>query len=376
MVNSKSIHNVMRLAVDAEKDIQPTMAPTESSYVVYFYYAPEDKAIDFKNIERDLKNSAKSKALVEKLQSTAGDGVTKYSAGYFSWKRVIVVTNKYDQSKKKFIVYQANVDSMGTIVPGSEKIIPESNYPSPDQIKEEFNIFKNGVLNLQTGTPGQYEVYYFNGEPQDDIAKRLLVNPKQATQGEQYNVFSKKLDQFRIWTTNGLMRPDFRKSNTDGVRGGYYPGGEEAFNTMIMPLVPKDTVTTPQKPQEPSLGQKQEQKEDSRFEPATRNTEPVKGDYLDTPSQGARMANNKKSAQNVVLAYLKNSSYSTVAPATGQYTAPGAKKSPTVPVSNIPEENENSAKVLQDYAKDQRKMDQKRQQLQQSIAQRAQSMTH
>jgi len=327
MISTKNVCNVLRMVSAGKDPADPGQAPgilsvsrpIEKSYVLYMYYAPEDKAIDFKNISNDLENSAKSDALVQKLESKGEKGITEFSAGYFSWRKVVVVTNKYDQTKKNYIVYSADVDNMGKIIPGKEEITPDTKYPTTDEIKNTFNIFKDGVLNIQTDSPGSYEVYYFNGDPQANIVQRLLAKPEEATRGERYNDFVKKMDQFRIWTGNGLIRPDFRKSRNDGVKGNYYPGGKDAFNEMILSQVKnkkKKTLFKPYEPENPSLGEKVEEKEEkSIFEPVTRSTEPVKGDYLDTPSQGVKMAN-KKSVRNVMFAYLKDAAYSTVTPGT------------------------------------------------------------
>jgi hypothetical protein len=266
---------------------------------------------------------------------------------------------------------------MGKITPGKESITPNTKYPTPDQVKEEFNIFKDGVINIQTDSPGSYETYYFNN-PQDDIVRRLLANPELANKGERYNDFVKKMDQYRIWTGTGLIRPDMRRSNNDGVPGGYYPGGQESFEKMILPQAEGQSSSTQPKqaPQQPSLGEKEEQK--SIYEPVTKKTELVEGDYLDTPTQGVKMAaQDTKAVRRVMMAYLKDAAYSTVTPGTTntEMSTPANKKRQSIPVSDVPQENMMGAKALQDLAKDQTKMQTQIQNLQKNIGQRAQQLS-
>ena len=395
MVTTKSVRNVLRM-VSAGKDpadpgqapgVQPTSEAVERSYILYMYYAPEDKAINFPTISDDLKNSAKRGALVKNLMSKDIEGITDYSAGYFSWQHVFVVTNRYDKAKKKYIVYSARISPMGMIVPGEETIIPDTESPTTGEIRNTFNIFKSGILNLLPTSPIA-EVFYRNEIPPANFAQHLLTNPAEATEkdpnkkiGENYNEFVKKMDQFRIWTGQDLIRPDFVKASNDGVPGNYYRGGKDAFDNIILPLVEdaeKNAPFKPNEPEKPSLGEKTEEQGEKEplYEPVTKTTEPVRGNYLDTTPGGARMAaQDINLVRRVMLGYLKGAAYSQVAPSTSpSTTTTTTKKRPSVPISDVPEENDQSAKVLQDYARDQKKMEQRRLQLQKSIGQRAQQM--
>jgi hypothetical protein len=401
MLNSKSIQSVIRLAGKVEappSTIPPSgAAPEEAkpapeettkqdqSYVLYAYYADEDKAINFPTIQQDLtkwraKNDpatrAASQALLEKLRSEVG-GAGPFTAAYFSWRKVFVVTNKYGGA---YICYSAGITAAGTIDPGQEKIEPDTGAVTAEMIRETFNVIVNGRLNIQTNVP-EYGVFFGNewqkgGQSKPFTSNELLRTPGNppANRTESYDGFSKKMDLYRIWADGKLVRPDFKESVNDGVPNKRYRGGDEAFKKVILPMaqgldVEQEAPKAPpppgaEKPEEESRFQAvdeptKEPSEEPAGGPKMASEESTKGDYSSEMYSGGfdimkrlfwdqhRCMKVRKCAKSVVLAYLKDADFTPTQ--TMQQTTSTPGQSQGVKLTMPDDETKGKAKVNKYY---------------------------
>jgi hypothetical protein len=335
----------------------------------YFFDAPPEKKIPFKDIAAILKSSDdKSKsALIENLKGN------DYQADYFRWLKVAVVTNQYSSGGKGSLVYEAVLSPWGTKVDGKETITPTNLGVTVDTVEKDLLLFStkmssSNVINIDTSG----EARFINGAPPANLTNVLLGGGTPAKELMTYEQFKGLFNEFRVWfpTSKQLVLPDL---STPTQLTGMYAGGKAAFNELVGPLEAQS-----EKPvsQAPSLGEKVQ--EEPIFSPVKNKTSPVQGQYLDDTTQGAKMAaQNTNSIRRVVLAFIKSAAYGTVAPATtpSNMTAMPGKKRPSIPVSDIPEENLQGAQTLTTLAKDQKKMNQQIQNLQKNIGQRAQQLS-
>lgn len=327
MISTKSVQRVLRI-ISAGKE-EPPIAPTAPEEPVseakpaeaavqrhryYFYEAKPENSIKFTSLQEILKKeSPEREAMIEKLK---GGNTGKFFADYFRWRKIAVVTNEYSPEGKGVVVYEADLSPIGSKIPGSEKVTPTDTKATPETVEADLLLFSDkransNVINIETSS----ESSFIDTDPPSNLTRILLSRAMPAGRRLPYNEFIKKFDEYRIWipNLNQLVLPDFDIPKNDDAPGGHYPGGQQAYAKLVGPVEKEQEQK--QAPQQPSLGQKVEKEEKSIFEPVTKSTEPVRGDYLDTPSQGVKMAN-KKSVRNVMFAYLKDAAYSTVTPGT------------------------------------------------------------
>lgn len=362
MVSSKSVQNVLRMVWAGKEEVPaatpaPTApeAPAETTdtpkpesmaikrYRYYFFDAPATKSIPFKDIGNILKsNDVEVKTdLIDKLK---GGNTGKFSADYFRWLKLAVVTNQYSTGGKGQLTYEVDLNSNGTKVLGKETITPTDLGVTVDTVEKELLLFSDkmslsNVINIDTSS----ESRFINSMPPANMTKLLQSGAIPPGEVLNYEQFKKLFDNFRVWmpTINQLVLPSLDKPRPED---GQYAGGQAAYNAIVAPVEKQLAQQAPKEPQKPSLGEKQEEK--SVFEPVTQKTEPVKGEYLDTTPGGIKMANDvqyKKSARNVVLEYLKKADYSTTTPATQtQTTGPSNKKPIAFPLGETVQQSMNN----------------------------------
>lgn len=298
MDNQISVNNVMRRVLAQTAPTPPAVGtqpsepgtptqdtPAESTRRYYYYEALPENSIDFTKLSSLLdpaKQNPTKEATVKKLQ---GGNSGNFHADFFTWKRIVIVTNKYSPGGKGLIVYSVNLSAIGIKVEGSEKIFPQNSSVDANKFEGDFGVFasKSGnsnVLNMDTGD----DSYYVQGEPPANIEKLVSTGavPPGVTEQNKYNLFRELFKNFRIWVPNmnRLLNPDWSNPTTDNVPGGYYKGGEDAFKAVA------GTVATPeQKPlalgqQQRSLGEQVEKEEKGRFEPVQKENSPTKGDVI------------------------------------------------------------------------------------------------
>jgi len=342
MVSTKNVQSVLRM-VWAGKEEAPVGAPAtpeapvthiqkptdqranlKDSYIYYFFLAPTDKAINFPNLENELRNDQTRNTLVDNLRGE-GNKQTEYSAGYFTWKKMIIA-KKSEQDPRKYYVYSADINPVsGVIDTASETLVPANSGESVSGFKNKFpEIFKSGSIVL-LNSKNDLDVFYVRGMPAGNAENQLQTNPElgntETTQVMDRAAFERDIvDKYRIWTGKELLKPDFSVATNDMIEGRRYLGGKNEYQTKIVKILNEvqPESKTSEAPQQPSLGdQMRQQKEESPFEPVDEQgggkVEPVS----EVPTgRGIKMfAQDINSIRRVMMGYLKDA-YDPVSPAT------------------------------------------------------------
>ena len=343
MVSTKSVQSVLRM-VWAGKEEAPAgapatpetpMAPTETEdepksedmavkrYRYYYFDAPATKSIPFKSLKQILgsnDNAAKT-SLIEKLK---GGNTSKYSADYFRWLKLAVVTNQYSPGGKGNLVYETDLNPMGTKIAGKETITPDNLGVTVDTVEKDLTLFSNKMnnpdaINIDTSSEARFiNVADKGGKPPSNLTQLLLSGAVPPGQPSSYEQFKSLFDEFRVWsiTTNQLVLPSLDMPTQDN---GPYTGGEAAYKALVGPV--EQQLQQAQAPQQPSLGEKEQKKDEGVFEPVDERTKaenaPVQGDVVSTPAAGGRkmFAQDINSIRRVMMGYLKDA-YDPVSPAT------------------------------------------------------------
>lgn len=380
MVSTKSVQSVLRM-VWAGKEEAPAApitpaspaTPTETEdepksedmavkrYRYYYFDAPATKSIPFKSLKQILgsnDNAAKT-SLIEKLK---GGNTSKYSADYFRWLKLAVVTNQYSPGGKGNLVYETDLNPMGTKIAGKETITPDNLGVTVDTVEKDLTLFSNKMnnpdaINIDTSSEARFiNVADKGGKPPSNLTQLLLSGAVPPGQPSSYEQFKSLFDEFRIWsiTTNQLVLPSLDMPTQDN---GLYTGGEAAYKALVGPV--EQQLEQAQAPQQPSLGDRmQQQKEESPFESVDKQmeegVEPVQGDVVDTSvGRGRKMfAQNINSIRRVMMGYLKDA-YDPVSPATvsqTQHAQTGKKKGLVMPVTGDPRVDQSTLKKLDTIA--------------------------
>lgn len=278
--NKNLIDSVLRMHI-AGKEEDPggekKTAPVERKRY-YYYEAHPENSIKFTALSDILKRkSPEREALIKKLK---GGYTGEYCADYFRWKKVVIVTNEYAPD---LLVYEADLTSIGAKIPGSVNVYPQDAAVSTDMIERDLLLFKDqrgssNIVNIDSSGESQFA----NDDPPNNIAKILLSRSIPAGDLLPYDAFTRCFDEYRIWipNLNQLLLPDFNTPTTDDVPGGHYMGGREAYERLVGPIE-KELEEESSEEKGKSLGEMVEKKEESKFEPVSKETEPVSGDYLD-----------------------------------------------------------------------------------------------
>jgi len=279
-------------APETTKPETPTKEPVMAESVTkrfYFYQARPQDAIDFEGIGKLLDTDSMEKdAVVQKLQGGSG-GQDTYTAAYFSWKKLMVATNIKSPQGKSIIVYDCSLAPDGSRE-GEGTIAPQGAPTTAENMEQEMSLFSRkfnkDIITIDTGPHS----VFINGEPTSETVKAL--SSWHFPVGETYEKFKDVFKHYRLWieSEGRLYLPNHKMPSQeglkDGVEGGYYPGGKDAYNKMI---APKAAPAKPEeKPEELSLEDKMKGKEppkpESPYEPVKKSVEPESGDYLDRPS--------------------------------------------------------------------------------------------
>jgi hypothetical protein len=355
--NENLIQNVLRMHIAGKEDPEDAGESRKTTPVqrkrYYFYEAHPENAIKFTALSDILKRkSPEREALIEKLK---GGYTGEYCADYFRWKKLVVVTNEYAPD---LLVYEADLTSIGAKIPGSVNIYPQDAAVSTDMVERDLLLFKDqrgssSIINIDSSSESEFA----NDDPPNNIARILLSRSVPPGDLLPYDAFVRCFDEYRIWVPNlnQLLLPDFGTPKTDDVRGGHYTGGREAYERLVGPIEEELKAET-SKEKSKSLGEMVEKKEEgSKFEPVSKETEPVSGDYIDRTPGSTKTAREKgdyssepysggmdvlqklvkeqrkhmkirKMATRIVNSFLeKQSAVTQTAPAKG-YTAPAMPK--------------------------------------------------
>jgi hypothetical protein len=302
---------------------------------------------------------------------------------------------------------------------------------SPADIEKGLELFQNKEGDTVVSVKDSSDSMFFNSVPptKEVIKARLLNNAIPSSGGINYDTFSKSSDDYRVWTSkNKLVTPEYEVPKDDGVKGGYYAGGEPSYKAFVVkheqalagapteePSMKDKMQQAPGAPAQPVAEQAEEEQpseetpeqpvgtpevkkpvnpvnpgfvpvdeQEKLHETNKRKEKGIKGPE-DMPSgqvpEMARMSGDtmkiKRMARRVLAMYLsKDAAVTGVSRSTSPVTpATRSRKNPSIPVSNIPEENAQSAVILQNLAKNQKATEEKIQQTQQGIIQRAQRAT-
>lgn len=288
----------------------------------YFYSALPEMSISFPNLSTLLKSPDDNvkKGLIKKLE---GGNTGKYYADYFVWSKIVVSTNQYSPDGKSLVVYEVVLNPDGTKREGTDRVYPENSKVTPEIFEKDTALFSSkGSSSNVISVDNSAESTYYNQEPPANIAGIILkggLPPKGSSQPLDFANFSKIFDEYRIWSTslNQLLRPDHDIPKTDGVPGGHYFGGNNAFNQLVGPVL--QDMQQKEQPQQPSLKDKMDQEQQppagkSPFEPVDEQSKDrVQGQNLDTPT-GSPMAKKfsaeenykiKRMARNVLAGYME-----------------------------------------------------------------------
>jgi hypothetical protein len=175
------------------------------------------------------------------------------------------------------------------------------------------------AINIDTSSEARFiNVADKGGKPPSNLTQLLLSGAVPPGQPSSYEQFKSLFDEFRVWsiTTNQLVLPSLDMPTQDN---GPYTGGEAAYKALVGPV--EQQLQQAQAPQQPSLGEKEQKKDEGVFEPVDERTKaenaPVQGDVVSTPAAGGRkmFAQDINSIRRVMMGYLKDA-YDPVSPAT------------------------------------------------------------
>jgi hypothetical protein len=322
----------------------------------YFYQADTKNSIDFMNLNKILndKDDQNRAETVNLLKGGNTSSATK-SADYFKWSAVAVRTNRYDPDRKTFAVYVCRLNAFGQKQPGSEQVLPDTVPVRKETFEEDHTLFHDVRGNtdiVQLDTSG--ESIYVNSEAPSDLGQRLVKNA--AWRGLKYEDFVKDtFGKYRIWVmnVNQLLQPDHEESKTDMLKGGRgnYEGGNEAFEREVPPdargEAPEEQEATPGE----APAAKPKEAPAPAFKPGTEPVKPTKGQMVDEGDSALKTAYDLKEAARRVVAAITSAT-----PGSMSTSQQRNQRTPTVPISADPKINQTSAKMLQDLANMQKKM--------------------
>lgn len=345
-------------------------APSVQTKRYYFYEAPPESAIKFTALNQMLSKDSPEKATtIKKLE---GGNTGNRFADYFVWKAVAIRTNKYSPDGRKFVSYTCKLTPFGSKVQGSEQILPTDAAVTTETVETDFLLFedKSGnsdIINLDKTA----ESVYIDRDAPQDVGALIVKNVIPAGNKQSYEEFSKKFDEYRIWIPNirQLMLPNFEKPANDNLKKGqgHYVGGEKAFKDEVQPYI-KETGAEEGEAKEPSLGSKIKG-EAPGFRPGTKPIKPTQGEVVDEGDTALKTAYDHAAAMRVVAQVTSTS------PAAVPTTTTTGKKMPSIPISPDPKTNVQSAKMLQDLAKQQEKMNQTQQTVMRQVSTSGQTST-
>jgi len=387
MVSTNSVRNVLRMiwAGKEEAPAAPTtpaspVTPTETEdepksedmavkrYRYYYFDAPATKSIPFKSLKQILgsnDNAAKT-SLIEKLK---GGNTSKYSADYFRWLKLAVVTNQYSPGGKGNLVYETDLNPMGTKIAGKETITPDNLGVTVDTVEKDLTLFSNKMnnpdaINIDTSSEARFiNVADKGGKPPSNLTQLLLSGAVPPGQPSSYEQFKSLFDEFRVWsiTTNQLVLPSLDMPTQDN---GLYTGGEAAYKALVGPVEQQLEQAQVKTPLQPSLGDKMEQEKDEGgdvFEPVDERTKaqnaPVQGDVVSTPAGGGRkmFAQDINSVRRVMVGYLKDAAagYAPVTPQTQSQTQGQGAEGPVTQImtGNLPKDKRTFDEIQRNFQK-------------------------
>lgn len=320
MVSRKLLNNVLRNVTAGKEPIPPSTGVPEANEPdslspdslspapqqqlnqpvmrkrFYFYEAPPENSINFPSITAILKgsNEEDKKRLINNLK---GGYAGEYSAAYFKWQKLIVSTTQYSKDGKKPVVFEVSLNDNGSIN-GTGDVYPKDSGVTPEMFIKDLNLFteKGGrIVSIDTSAESMFYNYY-KGSPSNAVNAILGGNPPPAPPNSipplNASSFNDLFDQYRMYNI-GLKRlamPNGELSTKDGVPGGNYPGGKDAFQRVVGPVLQEMQNKEQEKEQVsgPSLSDEMKKAPDSKssvFEPVDeQKPEAVKGQYTDKPT--------------------------------------------------------------------------------------------
>lgn len=320
MINRKMLNNVLKRVTSAENapsedtSSQQQLNKPVQRWRYYFYDAPPESSIKFSYLSSILADDTPERSsLINKLQ---GGNTGKFYADYFRWKKIVIATTQYSSDGQTLVVYEADLNPMGTKVVGSERVYPANSPVRPENFEADLLLYtdkrsNSSVINIdQSG-----ESLFSDQDPPNNLSNILLNRTRPSGRFVGYNDFIKLFDEYRIWATNlnQLLLPSFDLPTNDDVPGGHYIGGQEAFNKLVGPVLKKMEERKQEMPEGPSLGEEikeEETKEKGPFEAVDeQKEEKTKGDYIEKgPSMKMGNLNqlNRRLLWNVVASYVDN----------------------------------------------------------------------
>lgn len=326
MVSKSMVNSVMRSVyagkqeeatppAQSAKPMEQQRGPTPITQVYYQYRMDPSSPISFKQLTQALQQDSNSRVdLVNKLKN-GFNGDNTFTGDYFQWLQVMVVTNQL--ANNRTAVYIANVSPTG--VKSQAKVYPEDMGGNEqaaliESVSKVFGPDGKGALNLLPD--GFYTQRSFT--QQDIQALQTAVNAGQRPQiqgAQDIKSIQGLMDNYRVWDGRGLKKVDFSQPTDDGVQGGYYAGGQDAFNALMTAVkltpdgnpigapLPQATPTVPPKKTEED---KVEEKAKNIFKPVGGPVSPEKGNVMDHPEDRMKAQDRmQKMAQRVVASVLR-----------------------------------------------------------------------
>ena len=390
MIDRKKVNNVLKRVFAAKTEKVPKEEPQEypseektaqesskgkpvSRKRYYFFDANPGNAIQFNGMKQILKqNTPEKEALIKKLQ---GGNTALYSADYFRWLKVCVVTDEFHNMN---IVYECDLNPFGTKM-GEGKVSPAIAPVTPEAVEKSISLFRSdklGLANLVNFDVSE-ESFYVQGEVPNNIDKILLSRTTPPGKIMDYKTFDDYKKSYRVWvySLNKLLYPNLDQPDGDDFDNKYYPGGKDAFEKIM-----KETGNTvgdvKDKPE--SLGEKINKPVDDQEEEgishekgkfldksaSEKEKKKSKGDYSSEPYSGgtdvmqklvrdqSKNMDIRRASRNVLAMYME-AAYSGATPAT-QSTPPSSTSTsgnPTVTITQDPKDTKRKSDALKNLSK-------------------------
>lgn len=345
MIDKSLINKVLRRVMAQEdepfeeKTPEKGQAPAVQRWRYYFYDANPGNSIPFTDLTEVLRaNNPGRDVIIKKLE---GGNTAKYCADYFRWIKVVVATNEYSAGGKELAVYEADLNPVGSKVVGSERVYPENGPATFERLESDLLLYsdKRGVSDvINVDTSG--ESFFSNQDPPSNIATVLLRRARPAGKFLPYREFIKIYDQFRIWVPNlnQLMLPNFEEPTHDGVPGGHYMGGLNAYKKLVGPLEAKEE----QEQEPPSKDKELKEPSEPIFKPVDQSGKSEEGVEMKRYSNEEKTL---KMARNVTLRFIKESQVTNV------YETGAANKNKEVNLDEQVQESRKKEKAFKELSK-------------------------
>lgn len=320
-ISRARLHNIVKRVIAAKSDVElspkekgegdnpqeitefqkspPPAGDLQVIGKIYFFSAPPTEDIPFGNLYSILSGEAPGVSDEDKaaLYNKLKGGSAPYSGDYFKWVGLAILAQQgTDETRKVAYLYLTEpwggLDTTRTYMNKTDQ--PDFDPPNPESAAKQLNLFEsvqplNNIIDISTG-PG---VFFSRSMPNENDTKRMLKESLQTVAGSVTDSgdFEKNGVMYEGYRMRATTIPGTPLRNIDGTisnedeigpnKKGYYPGGEKAFRELMEVSKYSPEKETEEKPKEKgapqeSLGEKVEEKEESRFRPVDEVTPTTK----------------------------------------------------------------------------------------------------